>query len=412
MFQSHWPRWLTRSLALSGLLATIGFTYCVVNPDVFSPWLYSSHYHVLFLDLLGRIDNLKQLHEMGNIYLWNGPEAFTYPPGAIIFFWPLHVLSFRFWQYFSVFASLSSLALTFTILLHKFRNLTWPVAVAVGLWASVLLAAFYPPVMSDLIWGNISTVIFATTVLDCFVVPQRYRGVLVGLTAAIKIYPIVFIIWWAWRRQWREVRNAIASSAALTFVAACIWWPSAHTFVATQVLGGAELHRFRATSLNSSSVVAFFSRPPFHPGDGSILVVGVISLVILALSFRGAAHLLRENHPWSAFIVLSIGMRVVMPIAWDHYFVFIPFTFFIILELGARAPMSRMSFAALGLMTLPWVFLRVGHPTPTSAIQAIVNFFEQNIILGLMVAMVIVSNLFWRPSTSLAASSSKDSAHG
>ena len=411
MPQRRWPLWITRTLTLSGLLALIGFAYCVVNPNVFAPWLYSSHYHVLFLDLLGRINNLKQLDAMGNIYQWNGPEAFTYPPGALIFFWPLHIFSFRFWQYFSVMASLFSLAFTSMVLLHRFRNITWHIAVAVGLWASVLLAALYPPVMSDLIWGNISTIIFTATALDFFVVPKRYRGVLVGLAAAIKIYPIFFIIWWAWRKEWREVRNAVVSGASLTLAAAIIWWPSTHTFLVTQVFGRAELHRFRATSFNSSSIVAFFTRPPFHPGDGSLLVVGGISLFILALSFRGAANLVKERHPWSAFIVLSIGMRVVMPIAWDHYFVFIPFLAFTILELGWRTPLSRTSIAALGLLTLPWVFLRVSHPTPHSALEAVINFFEQNIILAVMVSLIVVSNLSWRTASSLDASTQQEAAH-
>jgi Glycosyltransferase family 87 len=390
---SHWPRWALWSFTSFGVLVTIGFTYCVVNPHVFAPWLYSSHYKVSFLDLLGRINNLKQLRQNGNIYHWRGPEAFTYPPGAIIFFWPVQFLSFRFWQYFSVLGSLWSLSLSLAVAVNRIQRAPWRTAMPLGLCGAVVLAMLYPPIMSDLIWGNISIVIFTATVLDWFVVPKRYRGILVGLAAAVKIYPVVFIAWWAWRRQWSEVRMAIFSGATFSSAATLIWWPSTHTFLTTQVFGGGEIHRFQQPSFNSSSILAFFTRPPFHPGDVPLVVVGVLSLLVLALSFRGAVRLLDHKHPFPAFLILSIGMRIVMPIAWDHYYIFIPFLIFVITEMGWRTPLSRASAAALILLLFPWVFLRVGHPVPHSALQATFNFLEQNIILGLLVTLLVASNL-------------------
>lgn len=106
VLKRQWSAWMARLLTISGIAAAIGFAYCVVNPHVFTPWLYASHYNISFLDLLGRINNLKQLRQTGNIYVWNGPEAFTYPPGAILFCWQIQFIGRRFWEYLSVLASL------------------------------------------------------------------------------------------------------------------------------------------------------------------------------------------------------------------------------------------------------------------------------------------------------------------
>ena len=394
MLKRHWPAWSVRTLAISGIVATIGFTYCVVNPHVFAPWLYASHYNVSFLDLLGRFNNLKQLRHTGNIYVWNGPEAFTYPPGAIPFFWPIQYLSFRFWEYFSVVASLSAMAVSFSIVLHKLRQVPWRNAFAIGFWLSLLFAAIYPPMMSDLVWGNISTVILALTVLDFFVVPPKFRGALIGLTAAIKIYPIIFIVWWAWRRHWSEVRMALASGFVVTLISSLIWWPSAKRFFAVQVFGGGEIQRFKGPSFNSSSIYAFFTRPPFHSGDAPLWLVLALSVAFVVAAFRGAAKLVDDRKMMSGFIVLSATMRIIMPIAWDHYFVFIPFLLFVVLELGWKQALSKVSVIGMVLLVFPWVFLRVSNPTPHTPIQALNNFIEQNVILAIMAALIITSNFY------------------
>ncbi|MEI6710145.1 MAG: glycosyltransferase family 87 protein [Actinomycetota bacterium] len=403
MLKRQWPSWISRALTVSGVLATLGFAYCLVNPHGFTPWLWASHYNISFLDLVGRINNLKQLQHTGNIYNWNGPEAFTYPPGAIFFFWPVQYLGVRFWEYFSSIVTLWAMALSFTLVLQKLRRATWRNAVALGCWLSVILAAIFPPLMSDLVWGNISTVILAITVIDFFVLPPKYRGVLIGIAAAIKIYPFIFVAWWAWRRRWSEVRLALLSSSLLTLLATLIWWKSAHTFFVTQVFGGGTLHRFRGPSFNSSSLFAFFSRPPFHSGDAPFWFVTVLSLVLLVLAFRGAARFVDGRNMMSAFIVLSAAMRIVMPIAWDHYFVFIPFLFFAILELGWSATFSKVSASGFILLMFPWVFLRISNPTPHSPIEALNNFLEQNIILAIMVALIVSANFFVAEQKSLPA---------
>lgn len=394
MLKRHWPLWVARSLTITGILATIGFAYCVVNPKGLDPWLYSSHYDVSFLDLIGRINNLKQLRHTGNIYVWNGPEAFTYPPGAIFFFWPVQYLGTRFWEYFSVLASLWSMSVSFAIVLHKLRSVAWRNALAIGFWLSIVFAAIYPPMMSDLVWGNISTVILGMTVLDFFVIPPKYRGVVTGLAAAVKIYPIIFVAWWAWRRRWAEVRLALVSVAGITLLASLIWWPSAHTYFMTQVFGGGVIQRFQGPSFNSSSIFTFFTRPPFEAGAVPVWVAALLSLALLALAFRGAARLVADSHFMSGFIVLSASMRIIMPVAWDHYFVFLPFFIFVILELGWRASLSRVSATGMVLLVFPWVFLRVANPTPHTPIQALNNFIEQNVILAIMVGVIVTSNLY------------------
>jgi Glycosyltransferase family 87 len=234
-------------------------------------------------------------------------------------------------------------------------------------------------------------------VIDFFVLPPKFRGALIGLTAAIKVYPAIFIVWWAWRRRWSEVRLALASGFVLTLVSSLIWWPSAKRFFMVQVFGGGEIQRFNGPSFNSSSIYTFFTRPPFHTGDAPMWLVLGLSLIFLTLAFRGTARLVNDRMMMSAFIVLSAVMRIVMPVAWDHYFVFIPFLVFVILELGWQQALSKVSAVGMILLVVPWVFLRVSNPTPHTPIQALNNFVEQNVILAIMTALIITSNFYRKP---------------
>jgi alpha-1,2-mannosyltransferase len=123
-------------------------------------------------------------------FLPNGSPSlpFTYPPVAGVLFLPLAVLPPQL--VWGVFAVLTVLGLVL-VLSASVTVATPPWLVpALGLGAFAL-----EPVWRGLGFGQINVVLMALVVLDVLVLPRnRYRGVLVGLAAAIKLTPLIFVL--------------------------------------------------------------------------------------------------------------------------------------------------------------------------------------------------------------------------
>ena len=154
-----------------------------------------------------------------------------------------------------------------------------------GLGCGLALASIMvmPVEIECLLWGQTAMILLLFVVLDTFAVKGKGRGVFVGLATAFKIYPVVFIVVWIWRRQYREAAMA-AITASLAGALAWILWPASFsTFVRVLIIGHEEFGRFAnggAASYASSSVTSFFMRAPFHIGllnwawDGHLLDPG------------------------------------------------------------------------------------------------------------------------------------------
>ena len=146
---------------------------------------------------------------------------FTYPPVAALLFWPISHLSVFagqiLWNAINLLALLALIALS--VAAARSRRL------ALSDWRAALLlltpvALLLYPVRSDLALGQIN-VLLVLMILADLTTGLSWRGhsfphgVLVGLAAAVKLTPLVFIPYLVVSRQWRSARNA-----TLTFVIA------------------------------------------------------------------------------------------------------------------------------------------------------------------------------------------------
>lgn len=250
----------------------LGITALIAAAALITPLIY---HHVGFgADMRARQDNIAALRMSGNIYAKFTSYVFSYPPSAILFFYPLAWISSLLPSLDSVMRiasllSLLALAATFyAVYRHLFQRskvVTWTAA----LWSSILALA-WAPVIQCIGFGQIGTVIVALVVVDCLLVRQSRRGFLVGLATAIKLYPGVFIILWLWRRQWRQAFSAIGTVATMTVLSAVLWPSSSSTYYRVILFGGREITKF-TTSVNariaSSAIVAPLYRYPFHPKE-------------------------------------------------------------------------------------------------------------------------------------------------
>src|SRR5262245_6883056 len=150
-----------------------------------------------------------------NVYNeWTKDGSFPYPPIAGILLWPLTQLP-------PVATALVWFGLKITM---AAAAISWSARLAVprpgerfSLWqlgALVLLAS--RPLLSDLQHGNINILILflCTAGLIAF---RQHRDVLAGsaiaLAGAIKVTPLLFIPYFAWKGQWRVVLSSLVALA-------------------------------------------------------------------------------------------------------------------------------------------------------------------------------------------------------
>jgi len=76
----------------------------------------------------------------------------------------------------------------------------------------------FEPFVRDILLGQINIVLIALIVVDCFVLPARYRGILIGVATGIKLLPGVFILFLILKRDWWAALRCVVAFAATVAV--------------------------------------------------------------------------------------------------------------------------------------------------------------------------------------------------
>ncbi len=173
------------------------------------------------------------------------------------------------------------------------------------------------PVSSDLKYGQVSIFLAAGIAVDLLVLRRsRWQGLLIGLAAAIKLTPLIFIplLWLAGRR-----RAAVLATA---------------TFAACGAVAGLALPgdswRFWTAEMSHVSRLGYITSAGNQSLNGALLrfelsapvrsaIVLVAGGAIAALALHRVARLARAGD-WSSALVLTGAAGVVLsPVSWTHH---------------------------------------------------------------------------------------------
>ncbi|WP_020420998.1 glycosyltransferase 87 family protein [Amycolatopsis sp. ATCC 39116] len=235
---------------------------------------------------------------------------FTYPPAAALLFVPLTALpSGLTW---GVLAATSVLSLAVVVRASgRFRG--WAVA---GLTVGALALE---PVWKTIFLGQINLVLLALVVVDVLVLAgSRWSGVLIGVAAAVKLTPLIFVAHLFVTGRWRDGLRALATFAGLQAVmfvlmpgdAARYWAEAAFdphrvggvSWIFNQSLGG--LVNRLSHEASWSTAVAL--------GVGAVLAVPAVWLV---------RRLHRRGETLAALLVTAFFGLLVSPVSWSHHWV-------------------------------------------------------------------------------------------
>ena len=213
-----------RAVASSPVVAALGWLTLLV-PAYWS--LVDEHGQWLFkLDSFVYYEAVRQWLDGGDLYSWYANPGqhlwpFTYTPLAAWVIAPLTWMSYQQATVLLIVATPLCAAVTAYAVL---RRLAVAPRMARGLapWLALIGVIALEPFPKTMEYAQVNAILMALVAVDLFLVPERsrWRGVLSGLAAAIKLTPAVAILVLLARREWRAAATMAGSAVGLTLLAA------------------------------------------------------------------------------------------------------------------------------------------------------------------------------------------------
>ena len=288
-------------------------------------------------DLYGRLPRLS-----------NGSELpFTYPPFAALTFIPLAVVGYSTANWLLTALTIACVAVTLWCFAaattgeagaRMRRLLPW------ALPAALLLE----PVRSTLTYGQINALLMALVSLDCLTPACRWpRGIGVGVAAALKLTPAVFVLFFLLRRDLRAAVRAGLAFAACTGAGFALaphdslrYWT--HLVYQPGRAGGI------AYASNQSILGALARLGLTDPTRTWLwLALSLLAATLAVIAMRGA---LKANQMTHALVLNAAAGLLISPISWSHHWVWAApalLTYLATTTAGRRRPSS---FAVLALL--------------------------------------------------------------
>ena len=188
---------------------------------------------------------------------------------------------------------------------------------------AVLLAV--EPIRTTLGYGQVNTILMALVIADLLpdAPGERRRipqGTLIGLAAAIKLTPALFVIFAFLIGRTRVAITAMISFAVFTGIGAILLFRE--TLVFFGGLSGGDTRTASPLYTGNQSLLGVF----FRLGDSSrvtALVGLAVSVVLAVLGCLVAAHWWRHEEKVFAVAIVGLTTCLASPLSWTHHYVWI-----------------------------------------------------------------------------------------
>ncbi|MFB6961449.1 glycosyltransferase 87 family protein [Streptomyces sp. NPDC056309] len=265
------------------------------------------------------------VHHGGRIYDYQVPGTtygFTYPPFAALSMLPMALVGPNTAIAGALLLNLAAVAAVLWILVgRELRRHGW-----FG-WALAACAlALLEPVRDTISFGQVNLLLLALVLADGWLLSSgrgrwgRWAGAGIGLAAAVKLTPAVFIGLLLLARRWRAAAVATAVTAVATLLAA---WaaPDASRFYWTHALWDTT-RVGRLDYVSNQSLQGVLARLA-APGEPSRAVWALTVVLVLAVWVWRTHRALRADD-WPAVLALTgLVSCLISPITWVHHLVWL-----------------------------------------------------------------------------------------
>jgi len=338
------PRWLLRTLC------TLSVAFSIANAGY---WTWHREQLDFAVYMMGAHHLMNSnLYTAGLSYPPHLP--YTYPPFSAVLFLPLSVFPLQaaalVWAIVNVAALFAILALSITAVrpgLTRASTLGW----SLGLLAPAMLIE---PVSLTFSFGQINLVLAALVLADLtghvrFGDSTLPRGVMVGIAAAVKLIPLIFVPYLFLTRQTRAAWTSIVTFAGCSLLAAAFEPSNSWSFwtkyvVDAQRVGGVSY-------ISNQSLRGALDRLSHHYiATGAITALaGCVALGGLALAYVSW----RRSSPFLGLLICAATGLLVSPITWAHHMVWVvPVIIWLIW--GEDRPARGSVFALLTAVLFWW----------------------------------------------------------
>jgi alpha-1,2-mannosyltransferase len=247
-----------------------------------------------------------------------GRQPFTYPSFAALLFAAASGLSFAVWRVLLTVATIAALPVVAYLALGIARRPAGLPRLA-GALAIAAASLWLEPVAETLVFGQVNVLLLALVVGD-LALPDRLRGkgIGIGLAAAIKLTPLIFIPYLLFSGR---VRAAVV--AALTFGASialgfALLPAASAAFWRSQVAAEGN-GQFRLLNQSINGFVLRLTRDGPHAHAYWLAAEIVVAVVGL-----GAATLAsRRGHELLGLVTCGATGLMLSPVSWSHHYVFV-----------------------------------------------------------------------------------------
>lgn len=262
------------------------------------------------------------VHHGGRVYDYRVPGTtygFTYPPFAAVGMLPMALVSLDAAIVLCLLLNLVALAAVLYVLAGPLlRRYGW-----FGVGLAVCLLPLLEPVRDTFSFGQVNLLLLALVLGDAWLlstVRGRWAGVGIGLAAAVKLTPALFIGLLLLARRGRAAGLATAVAATATVVAACVA-PDASRFYWTEALW--DTNRIgRLAYVSNQSLQGVLARLA-EPAEPSRAVWASVVLVVLCVWARRTYRAVAAGDWVGAFAVTGLTACLVSPITWVHHLVWL-----------------------------------------------------------------------------------------
>lgn len=288
----------------------------------------------------------------GGLVSGDVPLPFTYPPLSAILFAPLSVLPFLGALVVHTLINIGMLLVVCLIVTLR-RYPARRVAIVAAL-ALTSVAVALEPVRETLHFGQVNLILLALICADCLLPRTRLpRGLLVGIAAAIKLTPAVFVLYFVARRDWRAAATSVATFVGAGLLAFALapgdsrqyWF---HTLLNPERIGGISY-------AYNQSLNRMLNRLGLT-GDLKSALWALGALAVIVLGMLAARRAQRAGDDLASLLAIAAVGLVVSPVSWDHHWVWIvPATFGLVSTVRhGRGVWRWLSVVVLATFVLPF----------------------------------------------------------
>jgi alpha-1,2-mannosyltransferase len=250
-------------------------------------------------------------------YFTEGHLPFTYTPFALLVLSPLSLgpLGLVEAAWWSV-SGACLIAVAYMMLTTAFpmpRRRAMAVAGLLGGLATIGLE----PVRSNMDYGQINLVLMAMVVFDVTRVRAPRRGVLVGLAAAVKLTPLVYLVWFLIGRDLRSTLRGIGVFVGASAVGWLILPSESVRYWLHEVSDASRTGQLG--NVSNQSWNGLVHRPPFGGGHLGTIIWFTLSVLTVAGAVSLSRRLMQDRRMVEVVMVLALTELLVSPVSWTHH---------------------------------------------------------------------------------------------